>query len=50
MSPKICFEDGPRDERDVGSTCILEDGHDSPHDFVPDDEIVISLVPRGLQP
>lgn len=30
--------DGPE------STCMLDDGHEVPHDFVPDDEIVVVLV------
>jgi len=39
-----CWEDGPRDERDVGSTCMLPDGHDGPHEWTPDDEITVRFA------
>jgi hypothetical protein len=41
MNRVSCWEDGPRDERDVGSTCMLDDRHDGPHVFTPDDEIMV---------
>ena len=33
-----CWEDGDR------STCMLPDGHDGPHEFTPDDQIVVRLA------
>ncbi len=51
-----CWEDGPRrlvlDETgypvsEVGSTCMLEAGHDGDHDWTPDDEIGVSFAPSG---
>lgn len=47
-----CWEDGPvTDELDengypigqIGSTCMLEAGHEGPHDFIPDSNIGISF-------
>lgn len=31
------------------STCLLPDGHDGPHEFVPDDEIGISFAGAGSE-
>ena len=28
----------------VGGTCILEAGHDGPHEFTPDDQIGVTFV------
>jgi hypothetical protein len=48
MKPVLhCFEGGPwvGDYEDgCGSTCMLPDGHDGPHEFTPDDQIVIRLA------
>lgn len=41
-----CWADGPRretPERFVGSTCMLWDGHDGPHEWTPDDEIGVTF-------
>jgi hypothetical protein len=35
----FCWEDGP----DSDSTCMLDDGHDGPHEFTPDSEIVVKF-------
>lgn len=49
-----CWEDGPEIDG-VGSTCMLRDGHDGPHEWVKDSEILIEFpgasgeVP-GLKP
>lgn len=55
-----CWADGPsivewieanahRDDFDiedyVGWTCMLEKGHDGPHEFTPDNQIGISFAP-----
>lgn len=42
-----CWESGPwvGDYEDGhGSTCMLPDGHDGPHEFVPDNEIIIRFT------
>lgn len=44
-----CWEDGPRKNETwkslgTGSTCMLTDGHDGPHEFTWDDEIVLTFV------
>lgn len=48
-----CWHDGPsllewieagKDSYEyVGSTCMLERGHDGPHEFTPDDQIGITF-------
>lgn len=30
-----------------GSTCMLEDSHDGPHDFTPDSDIGVSFAEEG---
>jgi hypothetical protein len=44
MSERIvhCWESGPRDWR-CGTTCLLPDGHDGPHEWTRDDEIEITF-------
>lgn len=39
-----CWEDGPDEPDDMGTMCMLERGHDGPHHFVREDEIMITLV------
>lgn len=29
------------------ATCMLEDGHDGPHEFMPDSDIAVSFAPEG---
>lgn len=29
-----------------GKTCLLEDGHDGPHEWTPDSDITVSFAPR----
>jgi len=41
-----CWEDGPRTDDDCGTTCMLLDGHDGPHEWTRDDEIVIQFLPQ----
>ena len=44
-----CWEDGPRVMRtdsDVGTTCMLEAGHDGPHKWTRDDQITVSFAPK----
>jgi len=36
-----CWEEGPRYADGVGSTCMLEEGHDGEHEFVRDDQILL---------
>ena len=43
-----CWEDGPRkdeswDSIGTGSSCMLLDGHEGPHEFTWDDEIVVTF-------
>jgi hypothetical protein len=40
-----CWEDGPRTHDGCGSTCMKEHGHDGPHQFVRDDEIMVQFTP-----
>ena len=40
-----CWEDGPRDEDYVGSTCMLLDGHEGPHEFMSDSRIGVVFAP-----
>lgn len=40
-----CWTDGPRTEDDCGTTCMEWEGHEGPHDFVRDDEILVTFVP-----
>jgi hypothetical protein len=49
----ICFESGPWTgdyEDGCTTTCMLEAGHDGPHEFTPDSEIVIFPGPALLNP
>lgn len=41
-----CWEDGPRTDEGPGggSTCLLDEGHDGPHEFTPDREIVAKFA------
>lgn len=48
MTPKRivhCWEDGPRETDDCGTTCMLLHGHDGPHEWTRDDEIGVLFVP-----
>lgn len=45
-----CWEEGPREPDLSGTTCMLEDGHDGPHDFVRDSEIMIRFKPERSHP
>lgn len=50
-----CWEDGPKICREhgvacddfrcetVGTSCMLEDGHEGPHEFCRDDEITVAF-------
>ncbi len=40
-----CWEDGPRTEDDCGQTCMLEAGHDGPHEWTRDDGIELTFAP-----
>jgi hypothetical protein len=40
-----CWEEGgPLDDCET-STCMALDGHKGPHEFVPDDQIMVRFVP-----
>jgi hypothetical protein len=41
-----CWEDGPRTADDVGTSCMLEMGHEGPHVWVRDDDIIIRFLPE----
>lgn len=47
--PVHCWEDGPRTDDDCCQTCMLEDGHEGPHVWTRDDEIVVEFEP-GEEP
>lgn len=38
-----CWADGPDDEDDMGTTCLLPEGHLGPHEWTREDEIVITV-------
>ena len=43
-----CWEDGPRVgiwPRDCGTSCMLMDGHEGPHEWTRDDQIVVRFAP-----
>lgn len=48
-----CWQDGPRIElevpeagnAEVGSTCMLPDGHGGNHEFTRDDQIIVAFAP-----
>ena len=41
-----CWEGGPIDPEDgMSRTCMAEDGHAGPHQWVRDNEIIISFPP-----
>lgn len=43
-----CWQDGPEEEDGCNTTCMLWDGHEGPHEWSRDDEIMISFVhPTG---
>jgi len=42
-----CWAEGPRDARDIGSTCMLADQHEGPHQFTPDDRIMVRFDDGG---
>jgi hypothetical protein len=40
-----CWAVGPRNPGDdYGSTCMLEDGHQGPHEFVSDVDLTVTFV------
>lgn len=40
-----CWESGPETEDGCSTTCMLEDGHEGPHEWSRDDQIGISFAP-----
>jgi hypothetical protein len=38
-----CWADGPPAKDGMSQTCMLEDGHKGPHEWTPDDEVVVTL-------
>lgn len=40
-----CWDDGPPAEDGCGTTCMLLDGHDGPHEWTRDDQIRASFAP-----
>lgn len=40
-----CWEGGPETEDGCSTTCMLLDGHDGPHEWTRDDEIVVRFPP-----
>ena len=52
MGDVHCWEDGPRkgetwESLGVGSSCLLPDGHDGPHEFTWDDGIMLTFEDDG---
>lgn len=46
--PRIlhCFEDGPETEDGCATTCMLEAGHEGPHEWTRDDWIKIMFFEK----
>jgi len=49
MGDVHCWEAGPRtgetwESIGIGSTCLLLEGHDGPHEFTRDDRILVRFV------
>jgi hypothetical protein len=42
--PSLCWESGTEDDDGMGRTCILMEGHQGPHEFTRDDEIMITFT------
>ena len=45
MTKAHCWEDGPRTEDDCGTSCMLMEDHEGPHEWTRDDEITIAFPP-----
>lgn len=43
--PCHCWESGPETEDGCSTTCMLEDGHEGPHEWTRDDHIGITFPP-----
>lgn len=39
-----CWASGPVTEDGCGTTCMLQDRHDGPHEWTRDDEITVSFA------
>lgn len=48
MSDRVvhCWQDGPETEDGCGTTCMLVDGHDGPHEWSRDDGIMLTFADR----
>ena len=45
-----CWEGGPQDPKDgCWTTCMLSDGHDEPHKWTRDDEVMVAFR-QGREP
>ena len=42
-----CWEDGPLEEDGCSTTCMLERGHEGPHEWTRDDQIGVSFPRMG---
>ena len=42
-----CWEDGPLEEDGCSTTCMLERGHEGPHEWTRDDQIGIFFPKQG---
>lgn len=41
-----CWENGPiTDDGESGTTCMLLEGHEGPHEWTRDDQIMVSFAP-----
>ena len=38
-----CWTDGPEEPDGCSTTCFLPDGHDGPHEWTRDDEIMVTF-------
>ena len=51
MSDRIvhCWEAGPDADDGCGTSCMLLDGHDGPHQWTRDDEIIIQIIEKDAE-
>lgn len=45
MGGRIRQDDG----EEYGATCLLDDGHEGPHEWTPDKDIRIAFAPDGAE-
>jgi hypothetical protein len=43
-----CWADGPRQDDDCGTSCMLEHGHAGPHEWTRDDAIILHFKSTSM--